>query len=77
MFAVIWMRTYRVEVAVKLMVTVLLLAGLNVQPVDATIVEKLTLSRLPWTERVWVRVPQPLGSFSTTWSMLVLAARST
>ena len=37
-------------------------------------VEKPVPSALPCTDRVWVRAPQPAGSFSTTWSMLVLAA---
>jgi hypothetical protein len=60
-----------------LTVTALLLAGLNSRPADDTMGVKVMLSRLPCTKRVWVRVPQPLGSFSTTWSMLVLAPRST
>ncbi len=37
---------------------------------------KLELSRLPCTDSVSVRAPQPVGSFSTTWLTEVLAPRS-
>ena len=61
----------------KLMVTALLLAGLNAYGRPTTRwSRRLVPFGLPCTDRVWVRVPQPVGSFSTTWSMLVLAPRS-
>ncbi len=63
--------------AVKSMVTVLAAAGLNSYPLEATRSVKLVPSVLPWTARVWVRVPQfAAGSFSTTRSVFRAAPRS-
>ncbi len=70
-------RTNRVLVAPKVMVTTLPAAGSNTYPVAATIVLKLFPSVLPCTESVSVRTPQPVGSFRTSWSMLVLLPMST
>src|SRR5688572_28887463 len=70
-------RTYRTLAAVKLMVTTLLEDWLNTRPADADRSLNEVPLTLPCTARVWVRVPQWVGSFSTTWSMAVLAPRST
>jgi hypothetical protein len=57
-FAAMFSRTKRVVVAaVKLIVTVLALAGSNTYPVDATMSEKLDPVVLPCTDSVWVRAP--------------------
>src|SRR5690349_14195368 len=69
-------RTYRVLVAAKLIVTVLA-PCVNVRPDEATMFVNVEPLALPSTDRVWVRVPQPLGSLRITWSMLVDAPRST
>jgi hypothetical protein len=50
--AVTFTRTNRVVVAGKLMVTVLLLAGLNTYPVEVTIVLKPVPSGLPCRDSV-------------------------
>ena len=61
-------RTYRAVVALKVMVTVLLLAfGSKVYPAEPTTVEKLEPSVEPCTDRVSVRAAHAVdgGSFST------------
>ena len=73
-------RTYRVVVALKLIVTVLAFAvGSNVYPAEATMSLKLEPSVLPRTARVSVRAPQDVdgGSFRTTWLTATEAPRST
>ena len=62
-------RTYRVVVALKEIVTVLLFAdGSKVYPAEATSVENVEPSALPWTASVWVRAPHEVdgGSFLPT-----------
>ncbi len=61
------------------MVTVLLpLDGLKVYPAEATMVEKVDPSVLPWTDSVSVLVAQSVeaGSFSTAWFTEVAEPRS-
>ncbi len=56
---------------------VIVAVGANVWTAEPTIVVKPVPSVLPCTDRVWVLASQVAGSLSTTWSMLVLAPRST
>src|SRR2546423_6615287 len=71
-------RRNRVVVAVRLMVTVLPVAGSKVYPAEPTRSAKLVPSVLPRTARVCVRVPQPdTGTFSTTLVTATDAPRST
>jgi len=69
-------RTYRVDVWLKLIVTVFALPS-KLYPVDATTVLNVELSALPCTERVSVREPQPAGTCRTTWLIAVEEPRST
>ncbi len=64
-------------VVLKLIVTVLPVAGLNAYPADATMSVNDEPVVLPCTVSVWVRVPQPVGSFSTTRLTPTEAPRST
>ncbi len=57
--AVMFSRRYRAVVAVKLIVTVLLDAGSNRYPAEATMSVKLLPVVLPCTASVSVRAPQP------------------
>jgi hypothetical protein len=74
--AVMFSRRYRAVVD-SATVTVLPAAGSKVYPADPTTVANVDPSVLPSTERVWVRVPQPDGSFSTSRLTATTAPRST
>jgi hypothetical protein len=75
--AVMATRTYRADPAGKLIVTALPLAGLNVWTAEPLRLVNDEPVVLPCTDSVWLRDPQPVGSFSTTWSTLVAVPRST
>ncbi len=76
-FAEMARRTNRALVAGKEIFTVLPAPGSNEYVAEEVMVEKLVPSALPCTASVSVRAPHPLGSFSTSSSMLVLLPRST
>ena len=70
-------RTYRVVVAAKVIVTVFPDAGLKAYPAEATSWLNVDPLVLDCTVNVWVRVPQPVGSFSTRRLTLTEEPRST
>ena len=77
MLAVTLTRTYRADVAGKVIVTVLPVAGLKTRPAEADSVVNEEPLVLPCIDSVCVRVPQPGGSFSTTRLTVAAAPRST
>ncbi len=71
-------RTYLVVAWLKVIETVLPLAGSNTRPADGDRSLNDVPLVLPCTASVWVRVPQPLaGSFSTTRLTATAEPRST
>ena len=77
MFAETATRTYRAAVFGTSMVTVLPDAGSNRRWALAASVVKVDPSLPAWTDSVWVRASQPVGSLRTTSSTVAPVPRST